>query len=367
MKGLLFHNTHPLPLPSSLPAPAGIFGIFFAESYTVIRSSRGVLNQAKYMQARARRSLRDRQLSIPPPLLWGSTAVYVGPFLVRDVDIHILRILSTMYPRASMVGFSGEMTSKLPAKLVDGGRQPSAQMSIAFLVGNHSKTACTDLDTFEDCFDMAPTPANVPPVPYDQNEKTRMESNISSLQTELSQHSHRHLPIQARSVEIVNEVRSLGSSCASNSGTESYGYGASSLSSMLSTGFHKPSSGVNHTALHHHHRCHNHSAQTYKSAEAPTREPRFARPSYTEEQKFFIVFHRIVKKLSWPEVENEFARYYKLRSKNGLTSVYYRIRSSWGMGNIIKNQAHSEDDLSVIKIKADYFSRAFLENIGYFD
>jgi hypothetical protein len=77
--------------------------------------------------------------------------------------------------------------------------------------------------------------------------------------------------------------------------------------------------------------------------------------------------HRIVKKLSWPEVENEFARYYKLRSKNGLTSVYYRIRGSWGMGKILKNKARSENDLSVIERKAEHFSRAFLENIGYFD
>jgi hypothetical protein len=75
----------------------------FAEFYAVIWSLRGVLNKAKYMQARARRALRDRRLSIPPPLLWGNTAIYVGPFLVRDVDIHILGILSTMYSRASMV------------------------------------------------------------------------------------------------------------------------------------------------------------------------------------------------------------------------------------------------------------------------
>jgi hypothetical protein len=136
---------------------------------------------------------------------------------------------------------------------------------------------------------------------------------------------------------------------------------------MLSTGLRKPWSGVDHPELHHHCRCYNNSAQTYKSAEASAREPRFARPSYNEEQKFFIMHHRIVKKLSWPEVENEFARYYKLRSKNGLTSVYYRIRGSWGMGKILKNKARSENDLSVIERKAEHFSRAFLENIGYFD
>jgi hypothetical protein len=225
----------------------------FAEFYAVTWSLRGVLNKAKYMQARARRSLRDRQLSIPPPLLWGSTAIYVGPFLVRHVDIHIPRILLTVYTRASMVGLSEEMTSKLPAKLADGGRQPSAQMSIAFLIGNHSKTPYTDLDTFKDCVDIASTPANVPPVhpgpwtlPYDQNEMTRMGSNISSLRTDLSQHLHPHLPIQTQSAENVNEIRSLGSGCASNSRTESCGYGTSNLRSKLFTGFYKPSSGINH-------------------------------------------------------------------------------------------------------------------------
>jgi hypothetical protein len=94
-----------------------------------------------------------------------------------------------------------------------------------------------------------------------------------------------------------------------------------------------------------------------------TREPRSTRPPYNEEQMFFIVHHRIVKKLSWPEIEDEFAKFFKLRSKSGLTSVYYRIRKSWGMEQVLKNQTRCGDDLDVVEKRADHLSRAFLENI----
>jgi hypothetical protein len=193
------------------------------------------------------RSLRDGQHSIPPASLWGSIAIYVGSFLVRDVDIHILRVLPTMYPRASMVRLGEEVILQPPAKLADGGRQPSAPMSIAFLVGDHSKTHCTGLEAVKDCFDMASAPADVPSahpslytLPHDQTEMTRMESKISSSQIDLSHHSHGHLPIQARSVEIVRDIGRLSIGCTSNSGTESCGYVTSNLSSMLSTGLRKP-------------------------------------------------------------------------------------------------------------------------------
>jgi hypothetical protein len=50
-------------------------------------------------------------------------------------------------------------------------------------------------------------------------------------------HSHGHLPIQARSVEIVKAFSSLSSGCASNSETECCGYDTDNPSSMLFTGF----------------------------------------------------------------------------------------------------------------------------------
>jgi hypothetical protein len=273
-----------------------------------------------------------------------------------------------------MVRSGKEMASQPPAKFTAGGRQQPAQMSIAFLVGDHLKNDCMDPEAIKDCFDMTFTPGTLSPAHpapwtllYDLIEMPRMEHKVSPLQTDLSRYSHGHFSLPPRRVESTNDISSLSSVHASNGETESCGYDSSSPSSMLFTGFPIPSSSHGHPGSHCHRRCHNRPIRTCKLAGAPAREPRLARPSYNEEQKFFIMHHRIVKKLSWPEVENEFARYFKLRSKDGLTSVYYRIRSSWGMGQILKNQSRSEDDRGVIEGKADHFSRAFLVNIGYFD
>lgn len=63
------------------------------------------------------------------------------------------------------------------------------------------------------------------------------------------------------------------------------------------------------------------------------RQPRAPRPTYTEEQKFFIMYSRIIRTRSWPDIEDDFTKTFPLsagqRSKGGLTSVYYRIRRSW--------------------------------------
>jgi len=63
------------------------------------------------------------------------------------------------------------------------------------------------------------------------------------------------------------------------------------------------------------------------------RRPRPPRPSYSEEQKFYIMYARITCCKSWPDIENGFVEIFGSgavhRSKGGLTSVYYRIRRSW--------------------------------------
>ena len=69
------------------------------------------------------------------------------------------------------------------------------------------------------------------------------------------------------------------------------------------------------------------SAAQTAHAESPQRILRPARPSYTDEQKFSIMYYRIVRELSWPEKEVEFASFFNLRTKDALTSVYYRIRN----------------------------------------
>jgi hypothetical protein len=47
---------------------------------------------------------------------------------------------------------------------------------------------------------------------------------------------------------------------------------------------------------------------------------RAARPPYTEEQKFFIVYHRIINELSWPEIEDKFVSHFNFRSQDDFQS-----------------------------------------------
>lgn len=70
------------------------------------------------------------------------------------------------------------------------------------------------------------------------------------------------------------------------------------------------------------------------TARLPSKLTRPARPSYDPEQKFFIMYYRIVKKLPWFEIEQEYKKVFGLRTKDGLTSVYYRIRHEWGMRKV---------------------------------
>jgi hypothetical protein len=102
-------------------------------------------------------------------------------------------------------------------------------------------------------------------------------------------------------------------------------------------------------------------------AQLPKRVLRAARPSYTEEQKFFIMYHRIIRELSWPEIEDKFVSHFDVRSGDGLTSVYYRTRKNWGMQEVSKTQSASFSDRTIVEARANHFSRYFLEKLGYFD
>lgn len=98
--------------------------------------------------------------------------------------------------------------------------------------------------------------------------------------------------------------------------------------------------------------------------------PRAPRPAYSEEQRFYIAFSRIVCDRSWPEIEDGFAHMFELRSakrsKGGLTSVYYRIRKDWGLEDVLKtNPDTSLRDRCAVHQRASNFSEAFLATIGY--
>jgi hypothetical protein len=100
---------------------------------------------------------------------------------------------------------------------------------------------------------------------------------------------------------------------------------------------------------------------------SPQRVLRSARPSYTDEQRFSIMYYRIVREISWSEIEEEFARFFNLRTKDALTSVYYRIRKMWGMDKVLDADLHSIGDRYRAESEASRFSRDFLMDLGYFD
>jgi hypothetical protein len=102
-------------------------------------------------------------------------------------------------------------------------------------------------------------------------------------------------------------------------------------------------------------------------AGSPPRVLRPARPSYTEEQRFFVVYYRIVRELSWLEIEVEFASIFNLRTKDALTSIYYRIRRMWGMDGVLDTDRPSMGDRNRVESEASRYSRDFLMDPDYSD
>lgn len=96
------------------------------------------------------------------------------------------------------------------------------------------------------------------------------------------------------------------------------------------------------------------------------RQPRSPRPTYSEEQRFFVMYARIIQDKSWPDIEEDFATIFKQRSKGGLCSLYYRIRRSWGLEDVLKSGSHYWAlERQAVADRALRFSREFLTNIGY--
>jgi len=114
------------------------------------------------------------------------------------------------------------------------------------------------------------------------------------------------------------------------------------------------------------------SPESDRLSKSELRGSRAPRPTYSEEQKFTIMYLRIVRSCSWDEIADVFARTYAggdsgQRSKGGLTSVYYRIRKSWGLKDVLDAQPGEAlaEDLQAVEARAHNFSREFLLAIRY--
>jgi hypothetical protein len=77
--------------------------------------------------------------------------------------------------------------------------------------------------------------------------------------------------------------------------------------------------------------------------------------------------YRIVRERSWSEIEVEFVSFFDLRTKDTITSVYYRTRKMWGMDKVLDTDLHSMGDRNRIESEASRFSRDFLADLSYLD
>jgi len=74
------------------------------------------------------------------------------------------------------------------------------------------------------------------------------------------------------------------------------------------------------------------------------------------------MYHRVIKEESWDDIEKKFEKFFGIRTKDGLNSVYYRIRKEWGMQPVLSGS--SESDISKVKERAKMVPSDFLEKIG---
>ena len=286
------------------------------------------------------------------------------------------------------------MTLQQSVALSASGRQQHHRMSIAFLAGQTNE----DIEMTNSYYAPEFAPAAVPvaelevEIPCYQLD-SRTPINLPLLRLDNSPYSDRpcsalQLPRPGsfssinsfESAQSANSWDDSNASCPSNA--------ISSFSSIITsavkrhdsildfestvsatsfaTSYHSSNilSSVNKPRAHHQNHQKTHLLMV---AKPPARFPRPVRPSYSEEQKFFIMYYRVVKELSWPEVEDKFATFFNLRTRDGLTSVYYRIRKNWGMEDVLKTSRDGHIyDRGKVESKAAHFSREFLTNLGYF-
>ncbi|PIA97277.1 hypothetical protein CB0940_05750 [Cercospora beticola] len=94
--------------------------------------------------------------------------------------------------------------------------------------------------------------------------------------------------------------------------------------------------------------------------------PRPSRLSYREEEKFFVIYARIVRQDSWPEIACTFEKLFGTRTKGGLTSIYYRVRQEWGLTKVLEHSpGYCAVDRREVEKRATDLSYEFLLRIGY--
>lgn len=75
------------------------------------------------------------------------------------------------------------------------------------------------------------------------------------------------------------------------------------------------------------------------------------------------MYHRVIKEESWDDLEKIFENFFSPRTKDALSSAYYRIREEWGMEPVLSS--NSESDMLKVEEKAKMVPPDFLQRIGY--
>ena len=99
------------------------------------------------------------------------------------------------------------------------------------------------------------------------------------------------------------------------------------------------------------------------------RTPREKREPYSDQAQFYIMYVRVGKEKDWNQIERSYEEVFgQHRAKDGLTAVYYRIRSKWGLPPVNKSsQEISEEGKDMIRQRARGFDQGFLKRVEYFE
>jgi hypothetical protein len=219
--------------------------------------------------------------------------------------------------------------------------QQHHKMSIAFLAGQVNE--CMEMIDSHDAFASAPSLVSVAEptlqMPYQDAERSETPITLPPLRLGGSPYSNGpHFALQLSRISSPSSMKSYGSTHSANCWggryISYYSNTASNFSSTntspskrresiwksdstilaptLATSYHAADffSNINNAyAKNYHYPLHHHSQPTPASvmAEYLPCVPHLARPSHNEEQKFFIIYYRVIKELSWPKSEDRFA------------------------------------------------------------
>jgi len=92
---------------------------------------------------------------------------------------------------------------------------------------------------------------------------------------------------------------------------------------------------------------------------------RSAHTRYSWEEKFFIMYRRNVRYMTWEQIRHDFEAAYRCVTVNGLKCVYKRIRRDWGMSKVKNDSVGRERDKRVVLNFASSLSNQILRSMGF--